>query len=75
MNPRILELQHQAMSSILNGNDPDGDVERMYIPAEFTKKLAELIVRECAEVSKNYAGGSMPLSIALAIKKHFGVEE
>ena len=75
MNPRILELQHQAMSSILNGNDPDGDVEKMYIPAEFTKKLAELIVRECAEVSKNYAGGSMPLSIALAIKKHFGVEE
>jgi hypothetical protein len=39
------------------------------------KNLAELIVRECAEVSKNYAGGSMPLSIALAIKKHFGVEE
>ena len=38
-------------------------------------KFAELIVRECAEVSKNYAGGSMPLSIALAIKKHFGVEE
>ena len=38
------------------------------------QKLAELIVRECAEVSANYAGGSMPLSIALAIKKHFGVE-
>jgi hypothetical protein len=37
--------------------------------------VAELIVRECAEVSKNYAGGSMPLSIALAIKKHFGVKE
>ena len=39
------------------------------------KKFAELIVEKCAEVSKNYAGGSMPLSIALAIKKHFGVEE
>ena len=39
------------------------------------EKFAELIVRECAEVSKNYAGGSMPLSIALAIKKHFGVEK
>ena len=39
------------------------------------EKFAELIVGECAEVSKNYAGGSMPLSIALAIKKHFGVEE
>ena len=38
------------------------------------EKFAELIVRECADVSKNYAGGSMPLSIALAIKQHFGVE-
>ena len=51
MNPRILELQHQAMSSILNGNDPDGDVERMYIPAEFTKKFAELIVGECVSIA------------------------
>jgi hypothetical protein len=42
---------------------------------EYHQKFALLIVRECAEVSKNYAGGSMPLSIALAIKKHFGVEE
>ena len=39
------------------------------------EKFAELIVRECAEVSKNYAGGSMPLSIAVAIKQHFGVEQ
>jgi hypothetical protein len=50
MNQRIQELQHQSMSSVLNGNDPDGDVERMYIPAEFTKKFAELIVRECIDV-------------------------
>jgi hypothetical protein len=38
-------------------------------------KFAELIVRECAKVSENYACGAMPLSIALGIKKHFGVEE
>jgi hypothetical protein len=50
MNQRIQELQHQAISLVLNGNDPDGDVERMYIPAEFTTKFAELIVRECAQV-------------------------
>jgi hypothetical protein len=39
------------------------------------EKFAELIVKECAGVSQNYACGSMPLSIALAIKEHFGVEE
>jgi hypothetical protein len=50
--------------------------EQVYGSAHYDDfKFAELIIQECAEVSKNYAGGSMPLSIALAIKKHFGVEE
>ncbi len=64
MNKRIKELIEQATTE-----EHDGF---MYFDK---KKFAELIVRECAEVSKNYAGGSMPLSIALAIKKHFGVEK
>jgi hypothetical protein len=80
MNPRIQELQHQAMSSVLNGNDPDGDVERMYIPAEFTKKLAELIVRECAKICmKEFDTGLLMAPqapwIAKQIKEHFGVKE
>jgi hypothetical protein len=54
MNPRIRELQHQAMSLVLNGNDPDSDVEKMYIPSEFTKKFTELIVKECAGIVQNY---------------------
>jgi hypothetical protein len=36
--------------------------------------FAELIVKECASISENYAGGSMPLSIAMKIKEHFGVQ-
>jgi hypothetical protein len=44
------------------------------IYSEQLEKFAELIVRKCAEVSENYAAGSMPLSIALAIKEHFGVK-
>jgi hypothetical protein len=64
MNERIKELIKQATTE-------EHDSFRYFDK----KKFAELIVRECAEVSKNYAGGSMPLSIALAIKKHFGVEE
>lgn len=47
INERIKELNLQAMSIVMNGNDPDGDIEQMYIPSEFTKKFAELIVREC----------------------------
>jgi hypothetical protein len=70
MNERIAKLANES------GFDVDktgtfGDYSVMHR----VEKFAELIVRECAEVSKNYAGGSMPLSIALAIKKHFGVEE
>ena len=42
MNKRIKELNLQAISVVLNGLDPDGDIKRMYIPAEFTKKFAEI---------------------------------
>ena len=80
MNPQIRELQHQAMSLVLNGNDPDGDVERMYIPAEFTKKFALLIVKECAQVSEDDVTDgdacctNTAYRISRQIKKHFGVE-
>ncbi len=66
MNERIRELAEQSGAQPTN------------LPPNVTldwQKFAELIVRECAEVSENYAAGSMPLSIAHAIKKHFGVEE
>ena len=39
------------------------------------QKFAESIVRECASISENYAGGSIPLSIALKIKERFGMKE
>ena len=89
MNERIRELQHQAMSLVLNGNDPDGDVERMYIPAEFTTKFAELIVKECVEQGKliqsqkvtngceEYVSGrEMGIEVFMnQIQQHFGVKD
>jgi hypothetical protein len=75
MNQRIQELQHQSMSSVLNGNDPDGDVERMYIPAEFTTKFAELIVRECVELNKQELAFNAFERLLNRYKEHFGVEE
>ena len=73
MNDQIRELAEQARHWAHFGGlaqNPKSSPDVL-----FEQKFAELIVRECAEVSKNYAGGSMPLSIALAIKKHFGVEK
>ena len=86
MNERIKELNLQAMSIVMNGNDPDGDIEQMYIPSEFTKKFAELIVRECVSIGDNYQDilGDEPecfncrkvaYGIVDKIKQHFGVEE
>ena len=86
MNERIEELNLQAMSIVMNGNDPDGDIEQMYIPSEFTKKFAELIVKECAGIGDNYQDilGNEPecfncrkvaYGIVDKIKQHFGVEE
>jgi hypothetical protein len=43
MNERIKELSLQAMSLVMNGKDPDGDVKRMYIPKCFADKFAELV--------------------------------
>ena len=79
MNERIKELNLQAMSIVMNGNDPDGDVEQMYIPSEFTKKFAELIVQECAKYvdvmwphQKEFKG---TLDVGKGLKAKFGVEE
>lgn len=81
MNDRIKLLGRQTMSDVMNGSDPYGDADRMYIPAEFMEKFAELIVRECAnhcdllldhKISSEWSRGTHDCS--RAIKKHFGVE-
>ena len=69
MNERLQELAEQA--GFENGHQERNGNSLSYE----LEKFAELIVRECADISKNYAHGSMPLSIALSIKEHFGVGE
>jgi hypothetical protein len=80
MNERIKQLERQAIIGVLKGNDPDGDVDRMYISAEFTKKFAELIVRECLSIVEPTEDSGDEWCVTLKgtaqeIKKHFGVEE
>jgi len=63
MNDKLKELMKEAnLQPYYEGQEKD------------IEKFSKLIVKECAAVSENYATGSMPLSISLAIKKHFGVE-
>lgn len=42
----LQEIQSQAMAEVLNGPDPDGDIDKMYIPNQFTEKFTELLVKE-----------------------------
>ena len=82
MNERIKELNRQALFEVLNGQDPDKDIDKMYIPAQFTKTFAELIVRECRKVIADdiddNSGDDFDLGLDHArqiIGEHFGVEE
>lgn len=85
MNERIKELGRQAMSDVMNGSDPYGDADKMYIPAEFMEKFAKLIVQECAltlyksavrDKQAGFAHEAKVMELAgHMIKQHFGIKE
>ena len=68
MNERVKELAKQAkLWAIDNTTFPISS----HIPAGYTEKLAELIVRECAElVDRAISNGGVDGRV---IKEHFGV--
>jgi chaperonin GroEL (HSP60 family) len=67
MNERILELADKAVEDISSG--------AWNISDEFCKKFAELIVRECEQVSlkNSHRDDDMGAIVARQIKEHFGV--
>jgi len=67
MNTKIQKLFTAALSATLNGSNPDGDIDKMYIPNAFVVKFAELIVHECV-MQCNHADD---MDILL---NHFGIE-
>ena len=84
MNERIRELSLQSMTIVMNGSDPDGDIDKMYIPSEFINKFAQLIILACADIAyktswddlvHGYGQAVIPLHLHNTIKQHFGVEE
>jgi hypothetical protein len=67
MNARILELADQAEYYADGIVDQGGEFH-----AAYTKKFAELIVKECADIATNRYQRLM--DGGKAIKQHFGVE-
>ena len=87
MNERIRELSKQAGDyanevylAPVRSKTPDKIWEEGHITWDhiFQAKFAELIVRECSQISKDYQRNyyeSHGARIAKKIKQHFGVEE
>ena len=73
MNERIKELDKQAkLWAIDNTNFPISS----HIPAGYTEKFAELIVRECIGiVQPHISRWPEDCELVIKIKEHFGVEK
>ena len=50
MNDHIQDLMIRAMKQAWASSDPDGDVDKMYIPAVFAEKFAQLIANDCTGI-------------------------
>ena len=77
MNERIKELAEQADPDYTG--EYDDDMGHALVGNEAIQKFAELIVRECAELTcwRDYgmsAEQRVRLEVCQDIKKHFGVE-
>lgn len=73
MNNRIKELAEQAKNYAYRAVMGGEECQEAY-----TKKFAELLIRECLDVVAGHCGGdtdSEPVKIFLDIEKHFGVDE
>ena len=76
MNERIRQLAEQA--EIYAGEQIDEGADYNQYPRYYTEKLAELIVRECANEILKWKSEPFPYDPefgAKLIKDHFGVEE
>ena len=81
MNEKIKLLAEQAIDSVVFSK-----IETIPQMEQFAEKFAELIVKECAELTSRYQMGTTRLPDIIVsynysdkledvLKKHFGVEE
>jgi len=73
MNERIRELAWQAANGMLS-YDAEGDFR---LSEKEVEKFAELIVKECENVSlkNSHRNDDMGAIIARQIKQHFGIDQ
>lgn len=84
MNERIQELHQQAKDYINEMSDADGVYQGKEYMQAVREKFAELIVRECANLTNKYQGVVIQTDrgvvyeynadLWIKIKEHFGVE-
>jgi hypothetical protein len=80
MNERIEELKRQAWDyaydhETVKGNVANDGFINKNFSDEFSKKFAELIVKECITVARGADGLDATHEAWYLIKQHFGVEE
>jgi hypothetical protein len=46
LEERIRAYSLAALQNTLNGDDPDGDVDKMYVPDAYNKALYEVIIKD-----------------------------
>ena len=79
MNERIKELAKQAGCKVMDDGDwyipsATGLEKIVYTSGIGLEKFAELLIRECMEVTVNYPHPQTKLTAAEHIARHFGVE-
>jgi len=76
MNERTVELYKQATEFAYNSIGRE-HANTAYFQGAITGKFAELIVKECEQVSLKYShrNDDMGAIIARQIREHFGVEQ
>jgi hypothetical protein len=88
MNERIRELSEQAQlyarqgmaKTVIELKRYDADAASERYAKDFEQKFAELIVRECANIAREWSDDyvvedTAPKQVDMFIKQHFGVEE
>lgn len=75
MNNKLRKLNHRALLDVFNSDISEDEKDKMYVPSAYTERLAELIVKELAEITEQPGySGRRDLDWMIVFKHHFGVK-